>query len=25
MLSLGVVERDDGIHSAAQEHDGFHR
>jgi hypothetical protein len=25
MLPPGVVERDDGIHSAAQEHDGFHR
>jgi len=25
VLPPGVVERDDGIHSAAQEHDGFHR
>jgi len=25
VLPPGVVERDDGIHSAAQKHDGFHR
>jgi len=25
VLPPGVVKRDDGIHPAAQEHDGFHR